>query len=93
MFEKLSIFDAIAIRDFPCIVADYKVRRLAVSHDHVPVNSGGKPMNESLSDANKEATSTKVESKQIISDSRPKEGQSTKPILISHYSTFIVRGN
>jgi hypothetical protein len=59
----------------------------------MPVNSGGKPMNESLSDANKEATSTKAESKQSISDNRPKEGQSPKPILISNYSTFIVGGS
>jgi hypothetical protein len=77
----------------PSVVADYKGRRLAVSYDPVPVNSGSKPTNESLSDANKEATSTKVESKQSISDSRPKEGQSPKPILISNYSTFLVRGS
>jgi ribosome-binding protein aMBF1 (putative translation factor) len=74
---------------------DYKGkgRRLAINHDPMPVNSGGKPMNESLSDANKEATSTKAESKQSISDNRPKEGQSPKPILISNYSTFIVGGS
>jgi hypothetical protein len=48
----------------------------------VPVNSGGKPMNESLSNANKEAASTNVESKQSISGSRPKEGQFPKSILI-----------
>jgi hypothetical protein len=82
MFEKISGFGhVIAICELPsrflCFIADYKGR----SHDNVPVNSGGKPMNESSSNANKGATSTKVESKQSISDSRPK-GRFPKPILI-----------
>ncbi|XP_062194495.1 uncharacterized protein LOC133897696 isoform X2 [Phragmites australis] len=59
---------------------DHKARKLAVSRDHVPVNSGGKPMNEDSSDVNKETTSSKLESNQISSDSRPKEVSEAVPV-------------
>lgn len=50
----------------------YKARKLAV-------NSGGKPMNEDSNDENRDNIESKVESKQITQDSRPKEGQTPKP--------------
>lgn len=59
----------------------HKARKLAVTHGHAPVNSGGKPMNEDLSDVNKDIIESKVESKQITQDSRPKEGQTPIPCL------------
>jgi len=59
----------------------HKARKLAVAHDHAPVNSGGKPMNEVSNDVNKDTTKSKLESKQITQDSRPKEGQPPKHIF------------
>lgn len=59
----------------------YKARKLAVTHDHGPINSGGKPMNEDSNDENRDNIESKVESKQITQDSRPKEGQTPKPYL------------
>jgi tudor domain-containing protein 3 len=41
---------------------------LAVAHDHVPVNSGGKQMNEDSNNMNKDTIESKVESKQIAQD-------------------------
>lgn len=58
---------------------------MAVTHDHVPVNSGGKPMNEGSNDVNKDTTKGKVESTQ---DSRPKEGQ--PPKLIFHINLLSI---
>ncbi|OEL31866.1 hypothetical protein BAE44_0007113 [Dichanthelium oligosanthes] len=58
----------------------HKARKLAVTLDHAPVNSGDKPMNEGLNDVNKHTTKSKVESKQITQDSRPKEVSETVPV-------------
>ncbi|CAO2205380.1 unnamed protein product [Urochloa humidicola] len=73
-FEKLDI------EARPCRttkVQAYPARKLAVTHDHVPVNSSGKPMNEGSKDVNKDTTKGNVESTQ---DSRPKEVSETVPV-------------
>ena len=59
----------------------HKARKLAVTCDHVPVNSGGKPMTEDSNDVNKDNIESKAESKQMTQESRPKEGQTPKPYL------------
>ncbi|PWZ09853.1 Tudor domain-containing protein 3 [Zea mays] len=51
----------------------YKARKLAV-------NSGGKPMNEDSNDENRDNIESKVESKQITQDSRPKEVSEAVPV-------------
>ena len=59
----------------------HKARKLAVTRDQAPVNSGGKPMNEDSNDVNKDTIESKAESKEITQDSRPKEGQTPEPYL------------
>lgn len=76
-FEKLDI-EAHPCRETK--VQAYPARKLAVSHDHGPVNSGGKPMNEDSNDENRDNIESKVESKQITQDSRPKEVSEAVPV-------------
>ncbi|CAO2174826.1 unnamed protein product [Urochloa humidicola] len=74
-FEKLDIEAR-----HPCMttkVQAYPARKLAVTHDHMRVNSGGKQMNEDSNDVNKDTTKGKVESTQ---DSRPKGVSETVPV-------------
>lgn len=76
-FEKLDI-EARPCRETK--VQAYPARKLAVTHDHGPVNSGGKPMNEDSNDENRDNIESKVESKQITKDSRPKEVSEAVPV-------------
>lgn len=76
-FEKLDI-EARPCRETK--VQAYPARKLAVTHDHGPVNSGGKPMNEDSNDENRDNIESKVESKQITQDSRPKEVSEAVPV-------------
>lgn len=76
-FEKLDI-EARPCRETK--VQAYPARKLAVTHDHGPINSGGKPMNEDSNDENRDNIESKVESKQITQDSRPKEVSEAVPV-------------
>lgn len=69
-FEKLDI-EARPCRETK--VQAYPARKLAV-------NSGGKPMNEDSNDENRDNIESKVESKQITQDSRPKEVSEAVPV-------------
>lgn len=69
-FEKLDI-EARPCRETK--VQAYPARKLAV-------NSGGKPMNEGSNDENRDNIESKVESKQITQDSRPKEVSEAVPV-------------
>ncbi|WVZ72530.1 LOW QUALITY PROTEIN: hypothetical protein U9M48_020971, partial [Paspalum notatum var. saurae] len=76
-FEKLDI-EAHPSRTTR--VQAYPAQKLAVTHDHMLINSGGKSMNEGSNNVNKETTTSEVESKQITQDSRPKEVSEAVPV-------------
>ena len=44
----------------------HKARKLAVAHDHVPVNSDGKQMNEDLNNVNKDTIESKVNQSKLL---------------------------
>lgn len=90
IFAKLSGFYYVVVT---CELSSFhKARKLAVTHDHTPVSSGGKPMNDGSKDVNKDTTKSNVESKQITQDSRPKEGQPLKLIFHINVLSIICQG-